>query len=581
MRFSLWSNPLNRRRIVRFAIVLIAVGILSAERRMARADEPTADALQAQLAAGEFGPALRDAGALGDPRLRDKWLGQIAAAQAKAGANSASLNTAAGINDDQARATALNDAGTAAGGRGGNQPQFDQLIELITTTIAPTTWDEVGGPGAIHEFRGGVYVDAQGVLRRTLHEEKNTGLAAERLKALEAAENGDIRATSALRKVSLTRLERQVQLRLAAGRRPTEEMLAMAGLEKIKYVMVYPETGDLVLAGPAGEWQPDADGRLVSQSSGRPVLQLDDVVVILRHMMRPGDAKFGCSINPREEALARTKEFLEESSKSPLKEGTRDRWLKQIRDRMGLQDVVVDGVDPQTRVAQVLVEADYRMKLVGMGIEPGVVGVKSYLDLIQVPKGQAPPPLDVLRWWFTLNYDDVRATEQHDAFELRGQGVQVLSENEMLTAIGKRVHTGKSEPLNQEFAQSFTQHFAALASKYPVYADLQNIFDLALVGALIKSEDLTNRLGWHLTCFGNPKAYPVSFNPAPKTVETVMHHRVINQKHIVAGVSGGVRVDPWSLVSPQAVQIDKQGKLATEHGYGTPKPLPPSAWWWD
>ncbi len=30
---------------------------------------------------------------------------------------------------------------------------YQPLIELITSTIAPTTWDEVGGPGAIHGFR--------------------------------------------------------------------------------------------------------------------------------------------------------------------------------------------------------------------------------------------------------------------------------------------------------------------------------------------------------------------------------------------------------------------------------------------
>ena len=42
----------------------------------------------------------------------------------------------------------------------------------------------------------------------------------------------------------------------------------------------------------------------------------------------------------------------------------------------------------------------------------------------------------------------------------------------------------QSEPLNAEFAHRFTTHFAALAKKYPVYADLQNIFDLALVASL-------------------------------------------------------------------------------------------------
>ncbi len=39
------------------------------------------------------------------------------------------------------------------GGAGGAAlADFDSLIELITTTIQPTTWDEVGGPGSIADF---------------------------------------------------------------------------------------------------------------------------------------------------------------------------------------------------------------------------------------------------------------------------------------------------------------------------------------------------------------------------------------------------------------------------------------------
>ncbi len=43
--------------------------------------------------------------------------------------------------------------GFGPGGLGGGvEPDFDSLIELITTTIQPTTWDEVGGPGSIAPF---------------------------------------------------------------------------------------------------------------------------------------------------------------------------------------------------------------------------------------------------------------------------------------------------------------------------------------------------------------------------------------------------------------------------------------------
>ncbi len=43
--------------------------------------------------------------------------------------------------------------GQGPGGLGGGaQADFDSLIELITSTVEPTTWDEVGGPGSIKEF---------------------------------------------------------------------------------------------------------------------------------------------------------------------------------------------------------------------------------------------------------------------------------------------------------------------------------------------------------------------------------------------------------------------------------------------
>ena len=37
-----------------------------------------------------------------------------------------------------------------------------------------------------------------------------------------------------------------------------------------------------------------------------------------------------------------------------------------------------------------IVEADYRMKLVGMGLEEGTLGVTSYLDSIEVAKDGRP-----------------------------------------------------------------------------------------------------------------------------------------------------------------------------------------------
>lgn len=543
--------------------------------------------INAHLNAGEFGPALALANNLPDPAQRDRMLAAVARAQAAGGAQNAALGTASSMSDDRQRTAAFDQiSGQPVGGwmrrGGGTQADFDTLIDLITSTIAPQSWDTVGGPGAIDSFPGGVYVDAGGLMKRVSLVDGGRNLAQVRQMALQSCGNQDVRRKSQLRKVSLTRLEKQAQLLWATGRPPTEAMKLLAGLHKVKYVLVYPDTRDIVIAGPAGDWNSDAEGREVNVDTDRPVLHLDDLVVVLRNAINQG-GRFTCSITPRQANLAAAQAFLNESAKTPLPEGRRAResWLKKVRDHVGKQKIEVQGIDPGTRVARVIVEADYRMKLVGMGLEEGVFGVTSYLDSVVVPPGAAPPPMNVLRWWFTMDYNALRATPTRDAFELRGQGVKVLSENEMLTERGMRVHTGKSDELNEQFAHSFTKQFEALAAKYPIYAELQNVFDLALVSAVIVAEDLPGQVGWHLTHFGDPQRYQVERGPAPADVETVINHRLIRQKHILAGVSGGVSVDPSKYVQRPAIQVDDYGALQAEHVGSVPKDLPQDAWWWD
>jgi hypothetical protein len=456
---------------------------------------------------------------------------------------------------------------------------FDSLIELIVSTIAPESWDEVGGPGSVDSFEGGVRVDASGLMQR-LPAVDDSSLSAIRKSASVVRGSRNPRKKAAMRMISLTRLEREVQLLHAAGKPPTETMQALAGLARVKYVFVYPETGDLVLAGPAGDWQTDAEGRFVTTETGSPVVTLDDLVVTLRNAFSE-EGKFGCSINPRKEGLAAAQVVNDKWSSQSLKPSQRSRWLEEFRSAVGKQDIVVYGIDPRTRAARVLVEADYRMKLVGMGLEPGTLGVTSYLQSIEVDPGEAPPPMNVLRWWFTLNYSALKTTDGHDAFALAGQGAKVLGEDELLTELGERVHTGAIHDLNRQFAESFTKQFEVLADKYPVYAELRNVFDLALVTALMKSHSLPDQVGWHMTHFGPQGQYEVAHGTAPTEVDSVINHRVIGGKTIVAGVSGGVTVDARQLVAPAAIKTDDYGLLKVEHHGSAPKSLPRGAWWWD
>ena len=177
-------------------------------------------------------------------------------------------------------------AAVPVGGQGGgDQADFESVMELITSTVAPTTWDEVGGPGSMSKFPTGVYVDARGVLKPLLNEEAAASWPPCARASGPRRGGDDARRSSPLRMVSLTRLEKQIQLLQAAGRQPSEEMQVLAGLQRIQYVFVYPESGDLVLAGPRGRLEAGPEDSLVSVDTGRPVVRLDDLVVILRLMM--------------------------------------------------------------------------------------------------------------------------------------------------------------------------------------------------------------------------------------------------------------------------------------------------------
>jgi hypothetical protein len=567
-----------------FAVAVASLGALVAQGepppRAGGAD--VRQAIRAYLDAGEFSKALQAAEQL-PPGDRDPWLAEIARRQASSGAYFGAWDTLGSMRDDLARSSALDSMRRVPerGARGGvTEDDFQPLIDLITATIAPDSWDINGGNGAIMPFVAGVYVDSQGVLRRI------TSAGGGRLEALrrEAARSSyrdNVRKLSELRKVSLTRLERAVQLRWARGEPPDEVMQHLAGLYRVQYVLIYPETGDLVIAGPAGGWHWGPDGVAVSDVTGTPVLLLDDLVVLLRQAINSAEP-FGCSINPRPAQLAKAQEFLDQSARRPLKLGERAAWLERLRQLVGQQDIEVFGIPATTHAAAVLVEADYRMKLVGIGLEESVLGVPSYLDLA-VENGGVGQQMNVLRWWFAMKYDHVRCNPERTAFSWQGPSVQVLSEREMISARGERVATGKTDELSSRFAAAFTARFDDLAAKYPIYGQLRNVFDLALVARLIESQRLAQRVGWHIRHFGDERAFVVATDAVPKTVESVANCRSVNARTFVAVVSGGVWANPGQWVSASAVQEQADETLIRAHHYGTPeeKALPSDYWWWD
>ena len=175
-----------------FLAVILPVGAASVARAAGQAD-----LLREQLATGEFGPALelaRNESAV----ERDNSLAEIAKAQAQAEARAAAYNTVAEITDGRVRRRVLDEMAAmpveADGRGGGSMAQWGPLMNLITNTIQPDSWDDNGGPGSMQPFANGVYVDAAGVMPRVKQVEDTDFLAEARRAAMHDMVSDDVAA---------------------------------------------------------------------------------------------------------------------------------------------------------------------------------------------------------------------------------------------------------------------------------------------------------------------------------------------------------------------------------------------------
>lgn len=565
-------SPLNQK-----FWLLAAVAVLAANPVFA--NEPSQQ-IEEHIAAGEFQSALEIAEGTKDVASRTALFKQIADAQLAAGEFDAAGATTRRIPDTQERirqrsrnATSQSLAGTGA--------DFDALIELIQNeTSGP--WEEIEGVGGtISEFETGVRVDPNGLLGSLTKSETSNRLKQLNLKARKASLNEDMNQSSRLRMVSLKRLEEAVAEQIADGQPVVESMKNLAGLTSVQYIFLYPETGDIVLAGPAEGWGYEANGWPVGAESNAPTLQLDDLVTVLRTFSEGGMNIFGCSINPRQQGMKDLKEFAEASlARGPLSASGTRRWAHKLQEKLGKQDIQIYGVPATSRVARVIVEADYRMKMIGIGKMDAGPQIPDYFDLMSKSDQKATGKLDALRWWLTMKYSDVLHSQDKNTFEIRGASVLCQSENQFVTSQGQRVQTGKSEETNRLFAANFTQNYEKLAERDNVFADMQNVFDLALVAALLRNERAADRLGWDMGVFANDGNYQTAVYDAPKEVDSVVNYRVFRNRDVVVQVAGGVRADLMSVVkskelvksAPRLENVSKSAQAPT---------LPEGRWWWD
>jgi len=590
--------PLPKKSLVFLLVIMAACCSANAQEQDS---SPSIDQL---ISAGEFPAALREIESMPSAEA-DRWRVRIAERQLDSGAGEAAFLSLRSLQDPGAigglefggQDVAPNNDGQANQQQGGQQGgitegDFQPLIDLIQSVIGSDTWEDAGGEGTLMAYPAGVYVDTSGILQRLKPLDATSNARRQTVKQKLAFKSKlKETATAPLRKISLKRLLREVNQATTFGRALDSSILNMAGVYKIQYVIVDQEDNDIILAGPGGPWKTNASGQAVNRATGAPVLQLDDLLVCLKNASTSGEqrGKFGCTIVPRQKSLAAASKFLTTTKL------TGKRWANELRDVVGRQDVEVNGIEPDSHAAAVIVEADLLMKMIGMGTESSIPAVPDYFDRVagQDKTGQRD---SLVRWWFTVDLNAITMDADRNFFEISGPTVKVLSENEHLGALGQRVHSGQSDAATDGFAQDFTDHFEEMSQAYPVFAKLRNVFDLALVAGIIQQFELDQRVGLvnvlenHFQASnkgGKPgvsNGYWPAALPFSTEVESIVNYRKVSfskqgkryRQQLVA-VSGGVEFD-FDKAIAKSTRTDQSQSAFPSVDAGV---LQRDVWWWD
>jgi hypothetical protein len=455
------------------------------------------------------------------------------------------------------------------------------LVGVIHSTAnAQDDGDGDGGTIGTSPFSG-VAVDADGVLKRHVASDAGGELMRVRVQQAQAALGADLSKPSQLRKVSLTRLIKLIDQAVAEGHGPDDAMLNLAGLTRIRYVFYYPETKDIVLAGPAEGWVDTPDGRVVGWNSGQPTLQLEDLAVALRTFAPEGKKNplVYCSIDPTQDGLARMQQFLSEFGRQiqPGTEDAAEQFIAEgLRESLGMQVITVGGVPASTHFAQVMVEADYRMKLIGIGLEQPPVSIATFVAMAN-PAAMARNALQ--RWYFVPDYQRIKVAEDGFAAEFIGAGVKLVGEDEVVNQRGGRQQAASQSGASRKFTRSFTEKYNQLAERAPVYGQLRNCVDLLVAAAFLQQHDLYDQAGITLGALGDEAKYAVETYNAPKEVAAAVNS-MWKRNRLMTPIGGGVEIRA-NIALDSANTLADDGAVAKAKDAIDITSLPANQWWWD
>jgi len=457
------------------------------------------------------------------------------------------------------------DPSGAAGGA--SMADFGMLMNLIQTTVDPDLWES--GDATMQAYPGGIYLDADGVVRRC----KVNPKLSKAISADEPVAQGGWQQPAKRRVVSLKRLLLAVEDAQKKGLAWNRELATLAGLHRIDFVVLDKANADLLLLGPAGGEIRIENGTWISSVTQTSPILLQDVLAICNAFDDDQTPTVLCSLDPTQEGIARIHALLSKPNAAAQLTRNPVRGMEELSQTLGMHQVSISGLDPASPTALALLEADIHMKRLGLGLEVPTNGLMNYPAWAE--KLGLQPSGQLLRWWFTPDYPEIQCNAEQTVFAFPTRRVRLESERQRMDAAGNRNVDGLKDEAADKFAQQFTAEYSAIQQKYPLYGRLSHIFDIAIACKLAKINS-----PWHSHySLAKTPAATVPKEVASTTATGTWKNKGQSHKWIV--ISGGVLLD--------FNRFDVKAKLTSTSSSAVPKNLANSQperealpyWWWD
>jgi hypothetical protein len=216
------------------------------------------------------------------------------------------------------------------------------------------------------------------------------------------------------------------------------------------------------------------------------------------------------------------------------------------------------------------------MKLIGIGVETPPVRMVSYIDRAKPSNNTSA----LMRWFFIPDYNCARVAADNLGLELVGDTVKLVCEDQAVADDGSRAVSSRRNTASEAFTKSFTQHYPELAAREPVFAEMRNVIDLAIVAAFIHKQDLYGKADWKAATFNDEASLKVETYEAPLQVETVCT-AVWKGTSLITPVGGGVSIRAQQALQTANALPDEDGQISELRESIDLKDLPAGRWWWD